>query len=175
MTPHANEDTTSNQKTDNMSNNSATLTNGETPRSRALSVSFISLSIFTTFLAAFPSPSMAIAKRTLSGPSQLCRRNGLEQHPNLHRPVTPRLQSLRMRPAALPTNLIYSPSNLKHTILTSTNSILNPTPSSTTPLKPSRTLNSAAKPSTSLPATTPASSRRCTPTCSVPTQSRTRT
>jgi hypothetical protein len=64
MTPHANEDTTSALKTDNMSNDSAPLTNGETPRSRALSVRTVS--IFTTFLAAFPPPSTPIAERTLS-------------------------------------------------------------------------------------------------------------
>ncbi|KAF2028280.1 hypothetical protein EK21DRAFT_114051 [Setomelanomma holmii] len=37
MTPHATQDTTSSQTNGDMSNNSASLTNGETPRSRTLS------------------------------------------------------------------------------------------------------------------------------------------
>jgi hypothetical protein len=39
MTPHATEDTNAHQTNGNMSNDSAPLTNGETPRSKSLSVS----------------------------------------------------------------------------------------------------------------------------------------
>jgi hypothetical protein len=107
MTPHATEDTSSPQKNDNMSNDSAPLTNGETPRSRALSVRCDSRTSLHSSRIPLSHPHFptAISKRTIPDPS-MCSRAGLQERHrrvyfNMRGPVTPRLTITMHAQAAL--------------------------------------------------------------------------